>query len=67
MPDTKLPHVKQSVTRLPRNTDRDRRMLRTVQARRRLTSPRGGGRAWINGREVGGSDPRYAHLAGSYD
>ncbi|CAN5205504.1 hypothetical protein BH20ACT20_BH20ACT20_01640 [soil metagenome] len=67
MPESKLPHVKQSVTRLPRNTDRDRRMFRTVQARRRLTSPRGGGRAWINGREVGGSDPRYAHLAGSYD
>jgi hypothetical protein len=25
------------------------------------------GRAWINGREVGGSDPRYAHLNHSYD
>lgn len=26
-----------------------------------------GGRAWINGREVGGTDPRYAHLDRSYD
>jgi len=25
------------------------------------------GRAWINGREVGGANPRFAHLAGSYD
>jgi hypothetical protein len=25
------------------------------------------GRAWINGNEVGGTDPRYAHLDRSYD
>jgi hypothetical protein len=25
------------------------------------------GRAWINGNEVGGSDPRFAHLDRSYD
>ena len=25
------------------------------------------GRAWINGREVGGTDPRFAHLNDSYD
>jgi hypothetical protein len=25
------------------------------------------GRAWINGNEVGGADPRYAHLNRSYD
>ena len=25
------------------------------------------GRAWINGTEVGGADPRYAHLNQSYD
>ena len=67
MPESKLPHVKQSVTRLPRNTDRDRRMFRTVQARRRLTSPRGGGRAWINGREVGGASARYGHLGQTHD
>ena len=67
MPQSKIPYVKQAPTSLPRSRDRDRRMYRTVQARRRLTSPRGGGRAWINGREVGGADPRFAHLAGSYD
>jgi hypothetical protein len=25
------------------------------------------GRAWINGREVGGADPRYIHLSESHD
>jgi hypothetical protein len=25
------------------------------------------GRAWINGREAGGADARYAHLSGSHD
>lgn len=25
------------------------------------------GRAWINGREVGGTDPRFRHLTGVYD
>ena len=25
------------------------------------------GRAWINGKEVGGADPRFAHLDRSYD
>jgi hypothetical protein len=25
------------------------------------------GRAWINGAEVGGPDPRFAHLDRSYD
>jgi hypothetical protein len=25
------------------------------------------GRAWINGDEVGGADPRFAHLDRSYD
>jgi hypothetical protein len=25
------------------------------------------GRAWINGVEVGGTDPRYAHLSRSHD
>jgi hypothetical protein len=25
------------------------------------------GRAWLNAREVGGSDPRYAHLAVTHD
>ena len=29
--------------------------------------PAGRGRAWINGSEVGGTDPRFAHLDRSYD
>ena len=52
------PHV-------PRGTGHDRLL---VQARRRLhTLPRSGGRAWINGREVGGPDARYGHLGRAHD
>jgi len=51
------------VNTIPRGQKRDQRLSHAILARRRLTSPRGGGRAWINGREVGGSDPRYAHLS----
>ena len=28
---------------------------------------RGVGRAWLNGREVGGADPRYRHLDASHE
>ncbi len=63
MRDENMTIVNQPVQSLPRGRARDQRLSRAVQARRRLTSPRGGGRAWINGREVGGADPRYAHLA----
>lgn len=55
---------------------RARRVDRAIHSRRRLsderrrrtaTDPRRrGGRAWINGREVGG-DGRFAHLSGSFD
>ena len=41
------------------------RMPRVIEARRQLERP--AGRVWLNGREVGGSDPRYAHLGHSYD
>ena len=55
--------------------DRSRRVGRAVAARRRLDSARrerrrserGGGRVWVNGRELGGTDPRHAHLALSFD
>jgi len=67
MTDAKIHSMRQPVTSLPHGADRDRRMSQTVQARRRLQPPKGGGRAWINGREVGGADPRYRHLSGSYD
>ena len=44
---------------------RDPRVSRAIEARRRLDRPTG--RAWLNGREVGGADPRYAHLSRSHD
>jgi len=59
--------VKQTVTDIPRCREREQRLSRAILARRRLNSPRGGGRAWINGREVGGTDPRYTHLETSND
>lgn len=43
-----------------------RRLANAIEARRRLDGE-SRGRAWINGREVGGLDPKYAHLARSYD
>jgi hypothetical protein len=46
--------------------DRDSRLAQAIEARRRM-SPRPLGRAWINGREVGGRDARFAHLEGSYE
>jgi len=53
--------------RVPPRARPDHLLSQTIQARRRLTSSRGGGRAWINGREVGGPDPRYAHLGITHD
>ena len=67
MAETKIPPMKAPVHTLPRGQDRNQRMSRVIQARRRLSTPRGGGRAWINGREVGGPDSRYAHLSVVYD
>ena len=43
-----------------------RRRLREADERRR-TPRRRGGRAWVNGREVGGADERFAELGRSYD
>jgi hypothetical protein len=45
---------------------RDQRLPRVIDARRAL-QPRSRGRAWINGREVGGADHRFAHIERSYD
>jgi hypothetical protein len=36
------------------------RIPRVIEARKRLDRPTG--RVWVNGREVGGPDPRYEHL-----
>ena len=44
----------------------ERRVGRAIGARQGL-APRRVGRAWINGREVGGADPRYLHLSESHD
>lgn len=61
------------VIRLPLGRDRYRSVARLAEAGRRTADAGGrtggglGGRAWINGREVGGADHRYAHLARSYD
>ena len=60
------------------DSQRGRRMSRAVAARRRLERapfparerrerPRTGGRAWINGVELGGTDARHASLSLSYD
>ena len=51
-------------------TGRRAAQLRRAGARRRVREagePSRGGRAWINGREVGGPDARFAHLVSSYD
>jgi hypothetical protein len=55
--------------------DRTRRVDRAVAARRRLhdTHPEHrsrehtGGRAWVNGSELGGARAAFAHLAECYD
>ena len=46
--------------------DGDRRVGQAVKARHGLAT-RGVGRAWLNGRELGGADPRYKHLEASHD
>lgn len=67
MASGKIPPMTRPTARPDRGDISDLRVSGAIRARRRLHSPRGGGRAWINGREVGGSDPRYAHLSRSYD
>jgi hypothetical protein len=67
----KMPDMQEPVYSLPRDRrftrGRDQRMSRAMEARRNLSSSGGRGRAWINGREVGGEDPRFAHLSRSFD
>jgi hypothetical protein len=65
-----------AVTELPDR--RSRRVSRAMAARRRLDRApfparrgdersRAGGRVWVNGIEMGGTDPRHSPLALSYD
>jgi hypothetical protein len=65
MESANLPPVADTIASLPQGARRAERLARKVLRDRRERAS--GGRAWINGREVGGPDPRYAHLARSYD
>ena len=47
--------------------DGDRRVGQIIKARREVATDRVGGRAWLNGRELGGADPRYTQLEASHD
>jgi hypothetical protein len=55
--------------------DRSTRVARAVDARRRLRDhderrvlvTRPGGRAWVNGSELGGARTAFAHLSETYD
>jgi hypothetical protein len=58
--------VSPTVTSLRREGTRGRERARPATHPPHRVRP-GSGRAWINGREVGGANPRFAHLAGSYD
>lgn len=53
-------------TDVPVGRHSDQRLRRAAEARRRVEGAHRG-RAWINGKEVGGADPRFAHLATTYD
>ncbi len=57
--------MRSTVVPLSAARSRDPRIPRVIEARRRLARPTG--RVWVNGREVGGTDPRYEHLSRSYD
>ena len=61
--DTANPGRREVVVPLPLTDRRIERLARMELRRHR----RPAGRAWINGREVGGPDVRYAHLARTYD
>lgn len=43
------------------------KLRRAIAARRGLADRRRGGRAWINGRELGNTPVRFAHLEASHD
>jgi hypothetical protein len=45
--------------------DGDRRVGQIIKAGREPATHRVGGRAWLNGREVGGAHPRYMQLEAS--
>ncbi len=53
--------------RLPGPRERERRSADRARGGGRRPPAAPVGRAWINGREVGGTDRRYAHLEEGYD
>lgn len=81
--NAKMKSVSSTLKTLPRGHRREeRRLERAMEARQyvraasygrplgRLSDSaeaRHGGRAWINGEEVGGADPRFAHLSAAFD
>jgi hypothetical protein len=64
-----------SITLMSDHRNRGRRIHRAVEARRELRAARSGrksrrragGRAWINGFELGGTDSRHTPLAVQFD
>ena len=68
------PMSRATVTAISDHRDRARRVERAVAARRRLDvgdqragDRRRGGRVWVNGQDLGGTDARLAHLTLSFD
>jgi hypothetical protein len=62
----KMSAVSTVISSLPGGRRRDQRLPRPIDGPLRPAERRGG-RAWINGREVGGTEPRHAHLAVTRD
>jgi hypothetical protein len=63
-------HMGAVVSSLPSGAARARRLARAAEARRLLAARGPGrpiGRAWINGREVGGTAGPLAHLGRAHD
>ena len=71
MDSANIHNVSGNLKTIPQGRRPERRLERAIEARRRLAdsadAARHGGRAWINGEEVGGVDPRFAHLSASHD
>ena len=72
MTDANIHGMSQPVATLPsraarRRGRRPRPLPHAGTGPGRVRASGGPGRAWINGREVGGPDPRYLHLTASYD
>jgi hypothetical protein len=65
MESANMPPMAGTIASLPQGAHRAERLAR--KALRDRPGRPSKGRAWINGREVGGPDPRFAHLSRSYD